>query len=145
MYVRSSNSGGMAALSAALAPTLRRLAVGPWPFGTEGCAEEWPQLCSLEDWGALAHDLGPVHLPRLERMAVFREGYAPAFPEGFDALGPSIPALRALELGRCVCGDGDCEIVGCAAPETVEVLAELRAAWPGLELRRFEKHDRTQA
>jgi hypothetical protein len=77
----------MAALSAALAPTLRRLAVGPWPFGTEGCAEEWPQLCSLEDWGALAHDLGPVHLPRLEQMAVFREGYAPAFPEGFDALG----------------------------------------------------------
>jgi hypothetical protein len=63
------------------------------------------------------------------------------------ALTPSasIPALRALELGRCVCGDGDCEIVGCAAPETVEVLAELRAAWPGLELRRFEKHDRTQA
>jgi hypothetical protein len=42
------SGGGMAALSAALAPTLRRLAVEEWPFGTEGCAEEWPQLRSLE-------------------------------------------------------------------------------------------------
>ena len=34
--------GDLAALSAALGPTLRRLVVGEWPFGGEGCAEEWP-------------------------------------------------------------------------------------------------------
>jgi hypothetical protein len=32
--------GGLAALSAALAPTLRRLAVFSWRFGTQGCAED---------------------------------------------------------------------------------------------------------
>jgi hypothetical protein len=94
------DSGGLAALSAALAPTLRRLVV---------CAEEWPQLRILEvvDWGALALDLGPV---RLERLVVDEDESAPAFLEGFAAL-----------------------------------LAELRAAWPALEVRLWQDDDWTQA
>jgi hypothetical protein len=67
---------GLAALSAALAPTLRRLVVDTWQFGTEGCAEEWPQLRSLEFCpnlrrfyarGSLAQALRRLRLPRLER------------------------------------------------------------------------------
>ena len=63
----------MAALRATLAPTLRRLVVDRWRFGTEGCAEEWPQLRSLEVRASdtLARALGPVRLPRLERLAVY--------------------------------------------------------------------------
>jgi hypothetical protein len=67
----STSGDGMAALSAALAPTLRRLAITEWPFGTEGCAEEWPQLRSLHVWARvrpqnwdtpLAQHLGPVRI-----------------------------------------------------------------------------------
>jgi hypothetical protein len=155
-------SGGMAALSAALAPTLRRLVVPRWPFGTEGCAEEWPHLRNLEFWAdkssPLVEQLGPVRLPRLERLAVSggfqevtedysvsQEDSVSALLEGFAALRPSIPALRALELGRCLCGDYDCPVVGCTHPNTVALLAELRAAWPRLEVRRLEADDWTQA
>jgi hypothetical protein len=151
LYVRHSDSG-MAALSAALAPTLRRLVAPRWPFGTEGCAEGWPHLRSLQFWAddefTLAEQLGPVRLPRLERLAVAvgEEDSVAAFVlEGFAALRPSIPALRALELQWCLCGDYGCPIVGCTHPETVALLAELRAAWPGLEVRRFEEDDWTQA
>jgi hypothetical protein len=139
----STSGGGMAALSAALAPTLRRLVVKwSWPFGTEGCAEEWPQLRSLEIGNAdlLAKQLGPVRLPRLERLAV-----AVGSLRGFAALRPSIPALRVVELELCCCNTTRCQVAGCTHPETVELLAELRAAWPGLELRRFEEEDWTQA
>jgi hypothetical protein len=116
--------------------------------------EEWPQLRSLEveeevNWGELAHDLGPVRLPRLERLAVnydsvtcsatFEVESAPGFLEDFTALRPSIPALRVVELRWCVCQHEACEVVGCDDPETVELLAELRAAWPGLELRRWRR------
>jgi hypothetical protein len=150
LYVDTSG-GGMAALSAALAPTLRRLAVPRWPFGEEGCAEEWPQLRSLEfsadDEFTLAEQLGPVRLPRLERMAagVGGEDSVYVFLEGFAALRSSIPALRVMELQFCLCDDDVCPIVGCTHPETVELLAELRAAWPGLELRRWRRDDWTQA
>jgi hypothetical protein len=155
LYVPHSG-GGMAALSAVLAPTLRRLVVDRWPFDEEGCAEGWLQLRSLECWAeddpTLAEQLGAVRLPRLERMAVpvgeedsFRGGLLSAFLEGFAALRPSIPALQALELQRCVCDDDDCPLAGCSHPRTVELLAELRAAWPGLELRRLEEDDWTQA
>jgi hypothetical protein len=133
-----------AALSAALAPTLRRLVVRSWPFGTEGCAEEWPQLRSLEleASGTPAEQLGPVRLPRLERLAVFEEDSVSAFLEGFAALRRNLPALRALELRPCVCDNNDCPIVGCTDPRTVALLAELRAAWPGLELRRWREEAR---
>ena len=133
---------GMAALSAALAPTLRRLAVEWWAFGEEGCAEEWPQLRSLtlEANGTLAEQLGPVRLPRLERLVAGVDSL-----RGFAALSPSIPFLRALELRRCVCVTNGCPIVGCSHPETVALLAELRAAWPGLEVRRWQPEDWTQA
>jgi hypothetical protein len=142
LYVRTSG-GGMAALSAALAPTLRRLAVFSWTFGTEGCVEEWTQLRSLEvhDWGTLAQDLGPVRLPRLERLAVIKQDNVSSFLEGFAARRPSIPALRAVELSSCLCGIYECPIVGCTHPETVALRAELRAAWPGLELRRWQQED----
>jgi hypothetical protein len=149
LYYYISDSSGMAALSAALAPTLRRLVVVyRWPFGTEGCAEEWPQLRSLEIGYPvrLAEDLGPVRLPRLERLTVYGDGSAAAdFLEGFAALRPSIPALRVVELQWCFCGDEECQVVGCTHPQTVALLAELRAAWPGLEVRRFEEDDWTQA
>jgi hypothetical protein len=159
LCVRTSGSG-TAALSTALAPTLRRLMVFEWPFGTEGCAEEWPQLRSLEvgDFmGSIAEELGPVRLPRPERMAVlqaleiFIESPAPSpmmglgSLEGFAALRPSIPALRALELDWCFCAGGRCPVVGCTHPKTVELLAELRAAWPGLELQPRRPGDWTQA
>jgi hypothetical protein len=136
-----------AALSATLAPTLRRLAVNEWPFGTEGCAEEWPQLRSLrvEYCGTLAQDLGTVRLPRLERLAVRGDDSAAVFLDEFAALRPNLPALRVVELCPCVCGDYDCPVVGCTDPKTVALLAELRAAWPGLEVRRFEEDDWTQA
>jgi hypothetical protein len=141
--------GGMAALSAALAPTLRRLAVEWWAFGEEGCAEEWPQLRSLEFWAddefTLAEQLGPVRLPRLERLAVREFDSISALLEGFAALRPTIPALRALELRQCVCGNDGCPVVGCTDPETVALLEELRAAWPGLEVRRSEEQDWTAA
>jgi hypothetical protein len=139
--------GSMEAFSAALAPTLRRLEVCGWPFGREGCAEEWPQLRSLEIWtrGTLAQDLGPVRLPRLERLAAFRVGSAAGFLEGFAALRPSIPTLRVVELKACICSNEACEVVGCTDPETLKLLVELRAAWPGLELRRWRLDDWTQA
>jgi hypothetical protein len=150
---------GMAALSAALAPTLRRLVVKEWPFGGEGCAEEWPQLRSLgvddssmeiHESGILVYQLGPVRLPRLERLAVgedssWANGIWSAFLKGFADLRPSIPALRVVELRWCVCGNDGCPVVGCTRPTTVALLAELRAAWPGLELRRFEEEDWTRA
>ena len=138
----SSDSGGMAVLSAALAPTLRRLVVSLWPFGTEGCAEEWPQLRSLEA-NALPEHLGPVRLPRLERLAV-RGGDS---LRGLAARRAALPALRVVELQRCCycCGSGYCPVVGCTRKETVELLEELQAAWPGLELRRQRPNDWTQA
>jgi hypothetical protein len=144
LYVCHSDSA-MAALSTALAPTLRRLVVPRWPFGTEGCAEEWPQLRSLEihtGWRyILAEHLGPVRLPRLERLAA-RGGGSLC---GFAACGATLPALSVAELQRCCCGKYVCSVVGCSHPRTAELLAELRAAWPGLELRRFETDDWTQA
>jgi hypothetical protein len=88
-----SSSGDMAALSAALAPTLRRLVVvRSWPlFCTKGCAEEWPQLRSLDIFAhgdsSLAEQLGPVRLPRLERVAVC-EGEA---LRGFAARRAALP------------------------------------------------------
>jgi hypothetical protein len=139
-----SDSGVMAALSAALAPTLRRLVVRSWPFGTEGCAEEWPQLRSLEtrDARTFAEQLGPVRLPRLERLAVAR-GHT---LRGLPARRAALPALRVVELRRCCCcGSYFCPVVGCADPETVALLADLRAAWPELELRRRRPEDWTQA
>jgi hypothetical protein len=143
----ATSGGGMAALSAALAPTLRRLVVDEWPFGTQGCAEEWPQLSSLEvrSGGALAEQLGPVRLPRLERLAAGGAGSTAALLEGVAARRPSIPALRVVELSWCFCYDDDCPLAGCSHPRTVELLAELRAAWPGLEMRRLEEDDWTQA
>jgi hypothetical protein len=138
-----------AALSVTLAPTLRRLAVDAWPFGTEGCVEEWPQLRSLEFWAddefTLVEQLDPVRLPRLERLAVRGDDSAAVFLDEFAALRPCIPALRVVELQWCFCDNGGCPIVGCTDPETVELLAELRAAWPGLEVRRLEEDDWTQA
>jgi hypothetical protein len=67
------DSGDAAALSTALAPTLRRLEVDWWPLSTESCAAEWPQLRSLQLQASVALDyqLGPVRLPLLERLAVF--------------------------------------------------------------------------
>jgi hypothetical protein len=137
LYSNTSDSGGMAALSAALAPTLRRLAVDRWPFGTEGCAEEWPQLRSLEvrTSDTLAENLGPVRLPRLERLAV---GVGDSL-RGLPARRAALPALRVVELHRCCCGHFGCPVVGCTRKKTVKLLAELRAAWPGLELRRQEE------
>ena len=135
-------SGGMTALSAALAPTLRRLVVPRWPFGEERCAKEWHQLRSLQvDWGTLAKEMGPVRLPRLERLGVYNGGSL----RGFAARRAALPALRVVELELCFCGETHCKVTGCTAPETVELLAELRAAWPGLEVRRFEEDDWTQA
>ena len=136
----------MAALSAALAPTLRRLDVIWWPFDTEGCAEEWPQLRCLGVYSTstLAEELGPVRLPRLERLVV-RYSFASHFLEDFAALRPILPALQVLELDRCVCDNDGCPVVACTEPQTVALLAELRAAWPGLEVRRFEEEDWTQA
>jgi hypothetical protein len=139
-----SGSGGMAALSATLAPTLRRLVVDEWSFGTEGCAEEWPQLRSLEvayAEGILAEELGPVRLPRLERLGVYNGGSL----RGFAARRAALPALRVVELELCFCGETHCKVTGCTAFETVALLAELRAAWPGLELRRWQPDDWTQA
>jgi hypothetical protein len=145
LRVRTSG-GGMAALSAALAPTLRRLMVDRWPFVEEGRAEEWPQLRSLQvDWGTLAKEMGPVRLPRLEWLAVREYDSISAFLEGFAALRPSIPALRVVELQWCLCDDDDCPVVGCTHPETAALLAELRAAWPGLELRRWREEARDAA
>jgi hypothetical protein len=143
----TSDSRGMAALSAALAPTLRRLVVYRWPFGSEGCAEEWPQLRSLEVeyMSNLAKQLDPVRLPRLERLAVRGDDSAAVFLDEFAALGPSIHALRVVEVQWCCCGNDGCPLVGCTAFETVALLAELRAAWPGLELRRFQEEDWAQA
>jgi hypothetical protein len=142
------SGGGMAALSVALAPTLRRLVVGrSWPFDEQGCAEEWLQLRSLEvkASGTLVEQLGPVRLPRLERLAA-RLVCTPAFLDGFAARRPSIPALRVVELQWCWCDNKyGCPVVGCVHPRTVALLAELRAAWPGLELRRLEEEDWTQA
>jgi hypothetical protein len=128
-----SSEGVMAALSAALAPTLRRLGVYQWRFGTEGCAEEWPQLSSLEMIGGpiLAEQLGPVRMPRLERLAV---GGGDSL-RGLPARRAALPALRVVELHRCGCSNDGCPVVGCTHPRTVELLAELRAAWPGLEVR----------
>jgi hypothetical protein len=144
LYVRI-HSGGMAALSAALAPTLRRLGVSWWRFGTEGCAEEWTQLRSLEvgDARMLAEQLGPVRLPRLERLAVDGGGSL----HGIAARHAALPALRVVQLRQCCCDTTRCPVVGCADPETVELLAELRAAWPGLELElwRWRPEDWTQA
>jgi hypothetical protein len=139
----ASESGGMPALSAVLAPTLRRLTVGTWSFGTEGCAEEWPQLRSLEVvYGRmLAEQLGPVRLPRLERLAVRRGDSL----RGFAARRAALPALCVVERKRCFCGNNDCVVVGGNHSKTVELLAELRAAWPGLEVRRFKEDDWTQA
>jgi hypothetical protein len=133
-------SVGMAALSAALAPTLCRLVVGRWRFGTEGCAEEWPQLRSLKMIGNLnstTQQLGRVRLPRLERLAV----WAGNSLRGFPARRAALPALRVVELERCCCGNNDCPVVRCTYPRTVGLLAELRAAWPGLELRRWPPED----
>jgi hypothetical protein len=136
----------MAALSATLAPTLRRLAVGSsgWPFGEEGCAEKWPQLLSLEfphyRRRNLAEQLGPVRLPRLERLAA-----SGASLRGLAALRPSIPALCVVELHCCRCGHTRCPVIGCTRRKTVKLLSALRAAWPWLELRRFEGEDWTQA
>jgi hypothetical protein len=135
--------GGTAALSAALAPTLRRLAVyETWPFGREGCAE-WPQLRSLEvgSSGTLAARLRPdVRLPRLERLAASSSSL-----RGFGARRAALPALRVVRLELCFCGDYGCPVDGCAHPRTVERLTELRAAWPGLERRRRRPDDWTQA
>jgi hypothetical protein len=137
----------LAALSAALAPALHRLAVRSWPFGDEGCAEEWPQLRipQLGYCGVLDEQLGPVRLPRLELLTVLhRSGEPAAVLQGFAALRPSTPALSVVELIYCCCGQMTCPVVGCTHPEAVELLAELRAAWPGLELRRFDEEDWTQ-
>jgi hypothetical protein len=85
-----------------------------------------------------------VRLPRLERLAVYRA--RKDFLRGLPACRAALPALRVVELdGRCVCGNVVCLVVGCARKKTVKRLAELRAAWPGLELRRFEEEDWTQA
>jgi hypothetical protein len=137
------SGGGMAAMSAALAPTLRRLKVYKWPFGTEGCAEEWPQLRSLEVGyeRKLDEQLGPVRLPRLERLAVWAGDHLRRLP----ARRAALPALRVVELRRCCCGNDGCPVVGCTEPQTVELLAELRVAWPRLELRRWRPEDWTQA
>jgi hypothetical protein len=147
LYVRP-DSSGMEALSAALAPTLRHLAVlYEWHFGTEGCAEEWPQLRSLEVglWGGgslLAEKLGPVRLPRLERLAVWERHNLGGLP----ARRAALPALRVVQLRRCCCHNRDCPVVGCTNPRIVALLAELRAAWPGLEPRRCQpEEDWTQA
>jgi hypothetical protein len=145
LYVIPSR-GGTAALSAVLAPTLRRLAVFEWPFDTEGCAEEWSQLRSLEVKHTydLAEQLGPVRLPRLARLAM--TGGEPPSLRGFAARRAALPALRVVELQRCLCDTYyNCLVVGCTSPEAVAFLAELRAAWPALEVRRYERDDWTQA
>jgi hypothetical protein len=80
-----------------------------------------------------------VRLPRLERLVVRADDCTVAFLEGCAALRPSIPALRVVELQRCICDDDECEVVGCACTE--ELVEELRAAWPGLEVRRLEEED----
>ena len=64
---------------------------------------------------------------------------------GFAARHPALPALGVVELSWCCCGNSDCPVVGCTHAKSVELLAELRAAWPGLDLRRFEKDEWTQA
>ena len=83
----------------------------------------------------LAEKLGPVRLPRLERLAVWERHNL----GGFAARRAALPALRVVELYSCCCGNYDCEVVGCTYPRTVALLAELRAAWPGLELRRWSQ------
>jgi hypothetical protein len=137
-----SDSGDAAALSATLAPTLRRLAVWSWPFCTEGCADQWPQLRSLEvgKCSALAAQLGRVRLPRLERLAI-TDGQIHEPDLVFAALRPSLPALRALELTWCFCDESRCPMAGCTHPKTVALLEELRTAWPGLEVRLFEEKE----
>jgi hypothetical protein len=122
LYCRTSG-GDAAALSAALAPTLRRLAVGEgWPFDEKGCAEEWQQLRSLEVsacsyWSvSLAELLGPVRLPRLERLAVD----AGKCLRGFAARRAALPALRVVELADCFCGDFECPVVGCTRKKDCE-------------------------
>ena len=130
----------MAALSAALAPTLRRLLAWSWPFGAEGCVEEWPELRSLHfiHGGTLADDKGPVRQPRQERLA------APADSlRGFAARRAALPALRVVELTSCLCAErfDGCPVVGCTHPASVALQAELRAAWPGLELQLWRPDD----
>jgi hypothetical protein len=60
---------------------------------------------------------------------------------GFAARRAAVPALRVVELRACVCGNDHCtwRRVDFNDPWTVELLAELRAAWPGLEVRRLEE------
>jgi hypothetical protein len=83
-----------------------------------------------------------VRLPRLERLAVVRRGSLC----GLAALRAALPALRVVELKRQCCGNYGCPVIGCThRPDTVELRAELRAAWPGLELRGWEDGGWTQA
>jgi hypothetical protein len=82
-----------------------------------------------------------VRLPRLERLVVY-EGVS---LRGFAARRAALPALRVMELYSCSCDNYGCEVVGCTDPQTLELLAGLRAAWPGLELRRWRREDWTQA
>jgi hypothetical protein len=145
LFVSGTRGDGMAALSTALAPTLRRLSMNWWPFGAEGCAEEWPQLRSLElqTSDELTTSLGPVRLPRLERLALVGRNSL----RGFAARRAALPALRVMELGQCFCDKDGCPVAGCSEPESALLLAELQAAWPGLELRqrRRRPEDWTQA
>jgi hypothetical protein len=86
-----------------------------------------------------------VRLQRLERLAV----HGGDSLCGFAARRAAVPELRVMELQRCCCGNSDCpvvdcKVVGCILPQTVELLEELRAAWPGLELRRWREDDWAQ-
>lgn len=109
------------------------------------CPAEWPQLRSLEvtsfhaphDGDAsLAGQLAGVRLPRLERLVVYG-CFGEACLEGLGACRPALPALRVVELEKCLCGL-ECDERGCQYGLAAQGVAELRAAWPALQVRRWK-------
>lgn len=136
-------SGAAAALSLALAPTLRRLALtGVWTSSIKHAqgATEWPERRSLEvniEAPELADQLAGLALPLLERLAVgWLEGMGGSeWWLGFGACRANIPSLRVLEIKTCLCGKLRCnDVAACDDPETEQALEELHEAWPGLDV-----------
>lgn len=132
--------------AAAMAASLRHLCITVWSFLGEGpgAPAAWPRLRSLHvdalrpDEQPLAEQLGEVQLPALERLEV-RVGPAADvadFLDGLPGRAAALPALRALALTRCFCGDAGCGVAGCGDAEAAARVGELRQAWPGLEVRR---------
>jgi hypothetical protein len=62
----------------------------------------------------LAEHLGPVRLPRLERLAVGGGSL-----HGVAARRAALPVMHVMELSCCGCDSDGCRtVVGCTDPET---------------------------